>query len=1270
MTTRFLLILLALALSSPAAAQSDAIEQLLESAEYWKERGRNDKLVEIWQKILLSEPNHARALAELSRYYGSIGRNAESLEYRRRLEAAHPDHPSLNEVGLPTASSGGDQGALAEARRLAAAGRTEEAIARYRQYFGNRQPAGELALEYYPTLGGTPEGWDEARRGLERVAKDNPNNRRAVLAFAKHLTYREPTRRSGISRLAELGGDPGATDARSPWKDALMWLQATPADAGAYEKYLSTVGEDAEIRERLSSLGSSTTVQRSRTSRVDEAWAALEADNLDRAEAIFSRAVQRDPRSVDATVGLAMVHMRRDNFSDAAELLLRAKKLAPDKPEKWERSLRSAQFWQLVREAEFKVARGEYEEAESLLVSAQASYPDEVDHAEVSLGRLYTRLDRFADADAVLARVFEREPDHPSALAALVELRVREGRSDEAQVLNKRLALVAPSQAVQLERIQSENLRVRALFERDIGQLDRAISLLIEARKLDDDNLWALFDLAQVYAEFGETVAARGAMEELLLKAPDTPEFQLAHARLQAEDGQYAQALQTLDSLPAGPMSEEIENLRRRVRVHVSARNALEKATIADGLVEARRRMTSLERDVEGAPELMAVVASAWAELGDYEEALRLVDAAVTQSLFASVGLRLQRIAILLQAGRHGELEAALAVIRDEPDLSPRELRDLERLRMANFIRRADAATEAGDPELALLFLRPLLREDPENPKVLNALGRQLFAAGRFTESLAIFSPLVTRDPDDMEARQGAILASLRMGKKRQAKALIDEGIERNGEDAAMYLVAARASGMVGNDARAMKYLKQAQKLEEGRIVKLGINLPLSYDPTSDLEPEPEAALAQIVRRVVDEGDEPAADTEGAPRAGLMAQVYREMEQIKARHRPSMEAGLAFRFRGGEAGLSRLTEVGVPVRVELPTGYRGRLNLRVRPVLVTSGNLDGQSPTAAERFGTYGTVSLALPDEAARRAFGVELGIGYGWRGYKVWVGSSPIGFALPTVTGGFEVGESFEMFGFRLHGERSMVNDSLLSYAGETDPLSGKIWGGVTRNGASLDLSLSRNRFLVFLYGGFYGLIGTDVQINTQWRAGAGLQWTVLDLSWGQLVTGVAANLFGYQFNLRHFTFGHGGYFSPQFFVNAHLPVMLRGSKGNFEYSVEAQVGLNWFREDEIEWFPGSNNLMDARAAVVDADGAPVQLFYEGRAPLSFALNAAGHVAYQITPRLQARLDLSIYTAAEYWEFVGGIGVQVRFGKLAPREGALVRALTQGTGSFDSRSR
>ncbi len=298
------------------------------------------------------------------------------------------------------------------------------------------------------------------------------------------------------------------------------------------------------------------------------------------------------------------------------------------------------------------------------------------------------------------------------------------------------------------------------------------------------------------------------------------------------------------------------------------------------------------------------------------------------------------------------------------------------------------------------------------------------------------------------------------------------------------------------------------------------------------------------------------------------------------------------------------------------------------------------------------------------RASGVELGIGFGWRGYRLWLGSSPIGFKLPTITGGFEVGESIEMFGFRLRGERSMVSDSLLSYSGETDPLTGKVWGGVTRNGGSLDLSLSRNRFLVYVTFGFYALMGTDVQFNTQWAGGGGLQWTVLDMAWGQLVTGVATSLFGYQFNLRHFTFGHGGYFSPQFFVNAHLPVMLRGSKGNLQYSVEAQVGLNWFREDAIEWYPGSSDLMDARYGVVDADGASVQLFYEARAPLSFALNASGSLSYQITPRLQARLDLSVYTAAEYREFVGSLGVMVRFGKLTPK-GSLVRALTQGANSF-----
>jgi cellulose synthase operon protein C len=634
------------------------------------------------------------------------------------------------------------------------------------------------------------------------------------------------------------------------------------------------------------------------------------------------------------------------------------------------------------------------------------------------------------------------------------------------------------------------------------------------------------------------------------------------------------------------------------------------------------------------------------------------MDSAVTQSMYDSIPLRLQRISLLLQASRHEELEAELILLRDEPNLSPREARDLDSLRVANFVRRADGATEAGDPELALIYLRPLLREDPESAQVLNALGRQLFASGAYRQAESVFLPLLERDPDDMEARQGAILASLRLGRKRQATRLIEEGIENHADDAAMLLIAGRAEAMVGNDGKAMKHLRYAQAMEEGRYVSLGLNLPTAPEPTSDIEPDKQALLSQLVRQVVEEGGDVAVSGP-APRASLMQEIAEEMESVKARHAPRMTAGIEFRFRGGEEGLSRMTELGVPIGVQFPTGFRGRLDINVRPTFITSGALDPTSASAAQSFASYGTVSLALPEEDQRQMFGVQVGAAFGYRGYRVHIGSSPIGFRLPTIVGGFEVGDRFEMFGFRVRGYREMVTDSVLSYAGEKDPLTGKIWGGVTRNGGDVDLSLSKNRFNVYIHGGFFALLGTEVPLNTQWKAGGGVQWTVLDLSWGKLITGIAATTFGYKENLRFFSYGHAGYFSPQFFVNAHLPLMLTGNKGNFGYGVEAQIGLNWFREDAQDWFPGRDDLMDARTTVLDGDGVPVPLFYETRDALSFALNASGYVSYRITPRLEAKLDLHIYTAAEYWEFVGGLGVEYRFGKARAKRRSDVSTMT-----------
>src|SRR5690606_25147062 len=109
-------------------------------------------------------------------------------------------------------------------------GENAKAVAQYREALGGAEPTGELAVEYYQALGATEAGWEQARRGLERLTKSSPSDARASLALAQLLTYRETTRPEGIQRLARLAANPQVGSAASQsWRQALLWLGDPPA---------------------------------------------------------------------------------------------------------------------------------------------------------------------------------------------------------------------------------------------------------------------------------------------------------------------------------------------------------------------------------------------------------------------------------------------------------------------------------------------------------------------------------------------------------------------------------------------------------------------------------------------------------------------------------------------------------------------------------------------------------------------------------------------------------------------------------------------------------------------------------------------------------------------------------------------------------------------------------------------------------------------------------------------------------------------------------
>ena len=250
--------LLAAILTAPAPARAEdrAIQVLMERVQTAKDEGRDQDVASLWEQVLNSDPYHAQALAELAVHYGRNGYPDKARDYLRRLKAAHPTHEAIPYIERVVMLGENYNKLIAQARALVQEKRIEEAIEKYREAFGDSPPSGRLGMEFYTTLGSTEAGWEEARQGLERLTREWPDDPNYQLAFAKHLTHREATRRDGIQALRALADDARvAKRAVACWRQALIWLQATAADIPLYKQYLDEIGEDEKIQQKMTALG-------------------------------------------------------------------------------------------------------------------------------------------------------------------------------------------------------------------------------------------------------------------------------------------------------------------------------------------------------------------------------------------------------------------------------------------------------------------------------------------------------------------------------------------------------------------------------------------------------------------------------------------------------------------------------------------------------------------------------------------------------------------------------------------------------------------------------------------------------------------------------------------------------------------------------------------------------------------------------------------------------------------------------------------------------
>ena len=122
------------------------------------------------------------------------------------------------------------------------------------------------------------------------------------------------------------------------------------------------------------------------------------------------------------------------------------------------------------------------------------------------------------------------------------------------------------------------------------------------------------------------------------------------------------------------------------------------------------------------------------------------------------------------------------------------------------------------------------------------------------------------------------------------------------------------------------------------------------------------------------------------------------------------------------------------------------------------------------------------------------------------------------------------------------------------------------------------------------------------------------------ELTAGADLVYFGYDRNLRYFTLGHGGYFSPQQYTALNIPVDYRGRVGDVSYRLGATVGYASYREDRAALFPNNPGLQaeaEARAAATTGTPSPVSAFYAGQSQSGFVGGVRAEVDWAISPTL-----------------------------------------------------
>jgi tetratricopeptide (TPR) repeat protein len=1330
--------------SAPTRAAESAQQILLDKANYWRLKDRSDLAIEALQKLLSINPNQPDALYQYGTILVQQGKIDEAKGYLARLQKAAPSSPRIAELENSIRAGQVSPNELSEARRLAQTGQFSQAAKKYEQTFKGPPPP-TFGVEYYMTLAGTAQGWDEARKGLEAIVKNSPSDSKAKLALAQVETYHADTRPHGIEMLEQLVNDPVVGgQAAAAWKQAMMWLGSGPQATRLYNQYLARYPADADVRQHMAEAEKA-----GAAGPAAPGYSDLNRGNLAAAERQFEAELKRNPSDPNALAGLGIVRLRQHRLAQARELLAHAvteyrRALASAPNDRAAQAglrgalaaERSAQTAGIPRpgaaagpavtparaRADALRTEGQNLEAQGNVAAAGAKYQEAIavdptdPWARLDYARFLARSGNVAQGFAVIdpaasgdtadsfyaAAIFYDEQNRGADALALLDRVAPRSRTAAMTAFRERIYLTA--EIAHAKQLASSGNRGAA----------RNLLIALNSRPPTSRDKTAL--IANALADVGDLP------EALQLARPTAAADKKAildYAGLLFRAGRDAEAVAYLAQTER---SDRFTATDRHELEHIKIDIAAKRA---DALRErsdyagAWDQISSLLAAYPNDPTLLLAAGRIYAGAGQNGVAMRFIDAAFHQAP-GDIGIIRGAVGGAIVAG---DLTRARAYLAYGMQIAPNNPRlyylDAQIARASGDNGRAmyslRVAQHLANPQTGLAeALPPLPRggpitvppppsnlppnpfrraaaDTPRPPIQLAAAASLVSATDAVDASPPAAAPLgdtaVSADSDDL-------LVPPRSGERppRPARRALPAADPPAGLPQALAALppASEVDGSAGSDvlptegtpaARpSRRHVAQLEPLPPPPIPAYQQAYPTAYPPgyAQAYQPayQPAATMAYAAPSAPALQPLPPPPIAGyqppqaylsaapAPQGSLESDIEHSMAAIAAEAGPTLQGGLAFRARDGENGLSRLTEIGVPVEGTFSPFYTGTARFQAIPTFITAGKpAFGSLP----RFGHEAlqglTSGTAVPLPGSQDASGVSLNVAYAYQIFDAEVGTTPLGFPVENLVGRLALiwpppatvttvlptiplapTNASNPVHVVAEAVRKPITESVLSYAGTKDPVSGLVWGGVVKTGGDFLVSYDDGDVGVYGGGGGWSIDGKSVASNSEFEGLVGAYVRPYRVGTTSFKIGVNLSYAGYDKNLRFFTFGQGGYFSPQSYVNVGIPMEYSGQTGRFTYLAGGAIGVQTFHENSSPAYP----LEPGKQAALRA-GIGALAFYPSRSVTGPAFSAKGQLEYQLNGGFSIGGLATVDNAQNFTEGVAKLYLRKSFGIPAP---------------------